>query len=141
MKTDDGETMATTRTSEEIEREAEENRKEALLASTQSLQPNFNRSNVTPKQISKLQELHKRRMQIKASTKIHKKPPKASKKCQSKAIEDGEKSSKQLKESTSSSTLEEQNHDKTVVTVTKKKPQKLFWGLDTRERWERKANM
>ncbi|XP_010420295.1 PREDICTED: uncharacterized protein LOC104705902 [Camelina sativa] len=140
MNADDGEAMATTRTSEEIEREAEENRKEALLASTQSLQPNFNRSNVTPKQISKLQELHKRRMEIKARTKIHKKPPKASQKCQSKAIEDGKISSKQLKESTSSSTVEEQNHDKTVVTVPKK-PQKLFWGLDTRERWERKANM
>lgn len=50
------ETMtATTRKREEIEREAEENRKEALLASTQSLQPNFNRSNITQKQISKLQ--------------------------------------------------------------------------------------
>ncbi|CAA0402927.1 unnamed protein product [Arabidopsis thaliana] len=134
--------MATTRTNEEIDREAEENRKEALLASTQSLQPNFNRSNLTQKQISKLQELHKRRMQIKANAKIHKKKPKASKNSQSKAIEDGE-SSKKLKEptsSSSSSTLEEQNHNKTVVTVPKK-PQKLFWGLDTRERWERKANM
>jgi len=47
--------MATTRTNEEIDREAEENRKEALLASTLSLQPNFNRSNLTQKQISKLQ--------------------------------------------------------------------------------------
>ncbi|EFH50019.1 hypothetical protein ARALYDRAFT_488468 [Arabidopsis lyrata subsp. lyrata] len=129
--------MATTRrTSEEIDREAEENRKEALLASTLSLQPNFNRSNVSQKQISKLQELHKRRMQIKANTKIHKKP-KASKNSQ---IKDGESSNK-LKESTSfSSTLEEQNHSKTLGT-TPKKPQKLFWGLDTRERWERKANM
>ncbi|EOA23049.1 hypothetical protein CARUB_v10003819mg [Capsella rubella] len=131
--------MATTRTSDEIDREAEENRKEALLASTQSLQPNFSRSNVTQKQISKLQELHKRRMQIKANTKIHKKP-KASKNCQSKAIEDGQQSSQKFKESTSSSTLEEQNHNKTQVTVPTK-PQKLFWGLDTRERWERKANM
>lgn len=52
----DGEAMATRRrTSEEIDREAEENRKEALLASTLSLQPNFNRSNVSQKQISKLQ--------------------------------------------------------------------------------------
>ncbi|KFK25848.1 hypothetical protein AALP_AA8G170400 [Arabis alpina] len=74
----DGETMATR---EEIDREAEENRKEALLASTQSLQPNFNRSNLTHKQISKLQELHKKRMQIKANSKVHKKPQ-ASKKSQ-----------------------------------------------------------
>ncbi|KAL1205830.1 hypothetical protein V5N11_017918 [Cardamine amara subsp. amara] len=135
----DGETMATTRTRQEIDREAEENRKEALLASTLSLQPNFNPSNVTQKQVSKLQELHKRRMQIKANSKIHKKP-KASKNSQSIAIEDGE-SSKKLKESTSSSssTLEQQ-HNKTLVTAPKK-PQKLFWGLDTRERWERKANM
>ncbi|CAA7018171.1 unnamed protein product [Microthlaspi erraticum] len=132
----DGETMASTRTREEVDREAEENRKEALLASTQSLQPNFNGSNVTQKQISKLQELHKRRMQIKANSKIHKKP-KASKNSQRRAIEDGE-NSKKLNESTSS-TSEQQQH-RPVVTVPKK-PQKLYWGLDTRERWERKANM
>jgi hypothetical protein len=137
MDAADGETMAATRTREENEREAEENRKEALLASTQSLQPNFSGSNVTQKQISKLQELHKRRMQIKANSKIHTKP-KASKNSQFRAIEDG-KSSKKLKESTSSSTLEQQQH-KTVVTVPKKR-QTLYWGLDTRERWERKANM
>ncbi|KAL0728013.1 hypothetical protein Bca4012_024106 [Brassica carinata] len=135
---DDGETTAaaTRRTREEIiEREAEENRKEALLASTQSLQPNFNRSNVTQKQISKLQELHKRRMKIKANSKILKKPKG---KQQSRAVEDGE-SSKVLKESSSSSstTLEQQ----TVVTAAPMKPQKLYWGLDTKERWERKANM
>jgi len=76
-------------------------------------------------------------MQIKANSKIHNKP-KASKNSQSRAIEDGE-SSKKLKESTSSSTLEQQQH-KTVVTVPKKR-QTLYWGLDTRERWERKANM
>ncbi|CAF1886569.1 BnaC02g06420D [Brassica napus] len=129
---DDGETLtATTRKREEIEREAEENRKEALLASTQSLQPNFNRSNVTQKQISKLQELHKRRMKIKANSKKHKA------KQQRRAVEDGE-SSKVLKESTSSSssttTLEQQP-------AAPMKPQKLYWGLDTKERWERKANM
>ncbi|KAF2597093.1 hypothetical protein F2Q68_00007387 [Brassica cretica] len=129
---DDGETLtATTRKSEEIEREeAGENRKEALLASTESLQPNFNRSNVTQKQISKLQELHKRRMKIKANSK----KPKA--KQQSRAVEDGE-SSKILKESTTSSsttTLEQQP-------AAPMKPQKLYWGLDTKERWERKANM
>ncbi|CAN7121432.1 unnamed protein product [Brassica rapa subsp. narinosa] len=127
---DDGETMtATTR-----KREAEENRKEALLASTQSLQPNFNRSNVSQKQISKLQELHKRRMKIKANSKMQKKPKG---KQQSRAVEDGE-SSKVLKESTTSSssttTLEQQP-------AAPMKPQKLYWGLDTKERWERKANM
>ncbi|ESQ41600.1 hypothetical protein EUTSA_v10014997mg [Eutrema salsugineum] len=131
----DGETMATTRTREEIDKDAEENRKEALLASTESLQPNFNRSSVTEKQISKLQELHKRRMQIKASSKIHKKS-KGSKNSQSRAIKDGE-SSKKLKESTSSTTTLERHHHKTVPMI----PQKLYWGLDTKERWERKANM
>ncbi|KAJ0232602.1 hypothetical protein HA466_0288510 [Hirschfeldia incana] len=133
---DDGETMtATTKEREEIEREAEENRKEALLASTESLQPNFNRSNISQKQISKLQELHKRRMKIKANSKILKKP-KAKQKQQSGAVEDGE-SSKVLKEA---STLEQQ-HNKTLVTAAPMKPQKLYWGLDTKERWERKANM
>ncbi|KAH0888326.1 hypothetical protein HID58_050755, partial [Brassica napus] len=52
-------------------------------------------------------------------------------------------SSKKLKES---STLEELHHHhyhhKTEVTVPKR-PQKLYpvWGLDSKERWERKANM
>ncbi|CAN8256124.1 unnamed protein product [Cochlearia groenlandica] len=133
------ETITTRRTIEEIEREAEENRKEALLASTHSLQPNFNRSNVTHKQISKLQELHKRRMQLKANSKIHKKP-KESKKSQCKAAEDGE-SSKKLKESTSSSTTFEQKHHHKKVVTAPMVPQKLYWGLDTKERWERKANM
>ncbi|CAH2072629.1 unnamed protein product [Thlaspi arvense] len=132
----DGETTATI---EKIDRNSDENRKEALLASTESLQPNFNRSNVTQKQISKLQELHKRRMQIKAYSKIHKKP-KESKSSRSRAIEDGE-SFKKLKESdSSSSTLERHDHHKTAVTVLKI-PQKLYWGLDAKERWERKANM
>ncbi|KAF8053771.1 hypothetical protein N665_1375s0009 [Sinapis alba] len=134
----DGETMPAAatmaRTREGIEREAEENRKEALLASTQSLQPNFNRTNVTQKQISKLQELHKRRMKMKANSKIQKK---TKGKQQSRAVEDGE-SSKILKESTSSTTLEQQP---VVVTAAPMKPQKLYWGLDTKERWERKANM
>ncbi|XP_056858906.1 uncharacterized protein LOC108833663 [Raphanus sativus] len=135
------ETMtATTRKREEIEREAEENRKEALLASTQSLQPNFNRSNITQKQISKLQELHKRRMKIKANSKIQKKPKGKQQQQQSRAVEDGE-SSKVLKETTSSSPTLEQQHQKTVVSAATMKPQKLYWGLDTKERWERKANM
>ncbi|KAH0895830.1 hypothetical protein HID58_045398 [Brassica napus] len=126
---DDGETMTATTS----KREAEENRKEALLASTQSLQPNFNRSNVSQKQISKLQELHKRRMKIKANSK----KPKAKLSMKSRAVEDGG-SSKILKESTTSSssttTLEQQP-------AAPMKPQKLYWGLDTKERWERKANM
>ncbi|CAN7037848.1 hypothetical protein IGI04_004870 [Brassica rapa subsp. trilocularis] len=128
---DDEETMTATTS----KREAEENRKEALLASTQSLQPNFNRSNVSQKQISKLQDLHKRRMKIKANSK----KPKAKLSMKSRSVEDGE-SSKVLKESTTSSsstTLEQQ----TVVTAAPMKPQKLYWGLDTKERWERKANM
>ncbi|CAH8317196.1 unnamed protein product [Eruca vesicaria subsp. sativa] len=134
----DGETpAATTRKREEIERESEENRKEALLASTQSLQPNFNRSNVTQKQISKLQELHKRRMKIKANSKMQKKPK--AKQQSSRAFEEDGESSKVLKETT---TLEEKHqHKKTVVTAAPMKPQKLYWGLDTKERWERKANM
>nr|ABD96920.1 hypothetical protein [Tarenaya spinosa] len=56
-----------------VDEEAEEDRKESILASTPSLQPNFKRSSVTHQQILKLQELHKRRMQIKAKSKIQKK--------------------------------------------------------------------
>ncbi|KAF2580786.1 hypothetical protein F2Q68_00000547, partial [Brassica cretica] len=103
---------------DEDEREAEENRKEKLLASTQSLQPNFNRSNVTE---------HYYRSYTRDSG----------------AAEDGV-SSKKLKES---STLEElhhhhhhHHHHKTEVTSTKEAT-KAVWGLDSKERWERKANM
>ncbi|KAF3542673.1 hypothetical protein DY000_02000654 [Brassica cretica] len=93
---------------DEDEREAEENRKEKLLASTQSLQPNFNRSNVTE---------HYYRSYTRDSG----------------AAEDGV-SSKKLKES---STLEElhhhhHHHHKTEVTVPKR-PQKLYGGLIPRK--------
>ncbi|MBA0769944.1 hypothetical protein Gotri_018630 [Gossypium trilobum] len=54
--------------------EEEDNRRETAIASTGSLQPNFKPVGVTPQQLSKFQELHRRRLQIKAKSKIHKKP-------------------------------------------------------------------
>ncbi|KAG2303860.1 hypothetical protein Bca52824_032511 [Brassica carinata] len=59
-------------------------------------------------------------MKIKANSKILKKPKGKQK---SRAVEDGE-SSKISKESTSSTTLEQQS----VVTAAPMKPQKLYWG-------------
>ncbi|XP_012855952.1 PREDICTED: uncharacterized protein LOC105975316 [Erythranthe guttata] len=56
----------------ETEQEADE-RREAAIASSVSLRPNFKpKTGLTESQLSKFQELHKRRLQIKAKSKVHK---------------------------------------------------------------------
>ncbi|KAL0350316.1 UNVERIFIED_CONTAM: hypothetical protein Sradi_4180800 [Sesamum radiatum] len=56
----------------EAEDEADE-RREAAIASVAALRPNFKpKSRLTEAQLSKFQELHRRRLQIKAKSKAHK---------------------------------------------------------------------
>ncbi|CAA3028975.1 Hypothetical predicted protein [Olea europaea subsp. europaea] len=58
-----------------MERGEDDERREASIASAASLRPNFKpKSGLTPSQLSKFQELHRRRLQIKARSKIKKKP-------------------------------------------------------------------
>ncbi|KAK9091357.1 hypothetical protein Sjap_024534 [Stephania japonica] len=50
----------------------EDERKEASIAKSAALQPEFRSKSLKEEQIEKFKELHKKRLQIKAKTKIHK---------------------------------------------------------------------
>jgi len=122
-------------------------RREAAIAATPVLQPNFQAESVSHEQLQKLKELRRRRLQIKKTTSSFKKiKDKASK--ASEIITKGditqkdresivpEESYHYVKNVDVHKTSKEQN-----VPLPWKKRQKLHWGLDTRERWERKGNM
>lgn len=127
-------------------------RREAAIAATPVLQPNFQAESVSHEQLQKLKELRRRRLQIKKTTSSFKKikgnttADKASK--ASEIITKGditqkdresivpEESYHYVKNVDVHKTSKEQN-----VPLPQKKRQKLHWGLDTRERWERKGNM
>ncbi|KAJ9540926.1 hypothetical protein OSB04_027432 [Centaurea solstitialis] len=125
-------------------------RREAAIASSACLNPKFSpSSDVSRARLSKFQELHKRRLQIKGKSKVKKKPKisrgKSSTASSSEADEcKNEISCKTAKDATNSPSLD--SHQNTISPMPKdvaplKKPQKLHWGLDTKERWERKSNM
>ncbi|XVF20765.1 hypothetical protein REPUB_Repub12eG0031300 [Reevesia pubescens] len=125
------------------EEKEEENRREVAIASTLCLQSNFKPVGVTLHQLSKFQELHRRRLPIKLKSKIHKRPKELSTTYSQEADPNtkvGDSSVSNLK-----SDNEDDNpftwQDNVVVNLATEKRQKLHWGLDTKERWERKANM
>ncbi|XP_027357537.1 uncharacterized protein LOC113866935 [Abrus precatorius] len=136
-----------------MEKEEEDRRREAAIASTPSLQPNFNSKGVvTQHQLQKFRELHQRRLQLKSKSKFKTKP------------KDGSKKKSQCRDLLSSQTsgtqglkvdnkepsfldgcegFDSRNEDSknNISVLSSSKKQKLHWGLDTRERWERKSNM
>ncbi|XP_076929852.1 uncharacterized protein LOC143594416 [Bidens hawaiensis] len=119
--------------------EEEESRREAAIA---SLASKFTSpSAASQARLSKFQELHKRRLQIKSKPKIKKKTK------GSKLQEDGEtKILHKTTEDYGNPITLDGGHQENVEAVAKmasNKPQKkkLHWGLDTKERWERKSNM
>ncbi|XP_059451449.1 uncharacterized protein LOC132182274 isoform X2 [Corylus avellana] len=135
------------------EEQLEDERREELIASTPSLQPNFKaKGGITQTQLSKFHELHKRRLQIKSKSKIKKKSKDGNGKSHSKdrsvldcvdadstiSIEESSVSNSESHNNTDSSSLKQNN---VAAPLALKKRQKLHWGLDTKERWERKANM
>ncbi|XP_062152904.1 uncharacterized protein LOC133861195 isoform X2 [Alnus glutinosa] len=130
----------------------EDERREELIASTPSLQPNFKaKGGVTHAQLSKFQELHMRRLQIKSKSKIKKKSKDGNGKSHSKdcSVQDSVNDDSTISiEESSVSNSERNNKDGTSLKqnnvaspLALKRRQKLHWGLDTKERWERKANM
>ncbi|XP_034706200.1 uncharacterized protein LOC117929879 [Vitis riparia] len=133
----------------------EDERREAAIASTPSLQSDFKPVGVTNLQLSKFQELHKRRLQIKEGSKYQKKSKdwagksygKESKYLKVKDCTE-ENASITIEESSVSTSKSNNVKDKPSLQqgdiathLASKKRQKLHWGLDTKERWERKANM
>ncbi|KAL6960980.1 hypothetical protein U1Q18_038745 [Sarracenia purpurea var. burkii] len=136
----------------EPETEDEDNRREAAIASRPSLKDNFKASAVTQAQLSKFQELHKRRLQIKSRAKIKNKAKGKSNEASKSRMKNldfiEEVSSKETEDSGVSilkgnaikNTVSPQKENEAVHFGAMKR-QKLHWGLDTKERWERKANM
>ncbi|XP_065848332.1 uncharacterized protein [Euphorbia lathyris] len=132
---------------EEIEEEDDE-RRETALTSTPSLQPGFKPTRISQDQVSKLHELHRRRLKIKS--KIHKKLKDGNGRsyCKDLNHDDGKTSVSETEHSKASDLKRSQGNiafsaqqNNVAALDLQKKRQKLYWGLDTRERWERKANM
>ncbi|XP_011622601.1 uncharacterized protein LOC18432176 isoform X2 [Amborella trichopoda] len=123
----------------------DEERREAAMAAASALQPNFQSSSVTEDQLAKLKELRRRRLQIKASAAKSRtlKNLKGASKHKFISQESQTRSAGALAETLSASTVEgtciKEQEQTPSLTLTKR--QKLHWGLDTKERWERKANM
>ncbi|KAK6255739.1 hypothetical protein SCA6_017044 [Theobroma cacao] len=122
------------------EEEEEDNRREAAIASTLSLQPNFKPVGVSHQQLSKFRELHRRRLQLKAKSKIHKKPKDQTKKFHAEDLNtiDSQEADSNTKVEDSSvpnlkSHSEDDNpfaqQDNVVVQDAPKKRQKLHWGV------------
>ncbi|KAF8390106.1 hypothetical protein HHK36_024628 [Tetracentron sinense] len=133
----------------------EDERREAAIAAASVLQPNFKSGSVRRDQLNKFKELHRRRLQIKSNSKIQKNSKanasgagkahgeklgaKASKvKDTSVMIDDSSVSTSKGNNTKDISSLQQ---DKASASLVSKKHPKLHWGLDTKERWERKANM
>ncbi|PRQ39228.1 hypothetical protein RchiOBHm_Chr4g0422841 [Rosa chinensis] len=125
----------------------EEERKEAAIASTAVLQPNFKPRGITQDQLSKFQELHRKRLQIKSKSKFEKKPKAGTGKSHRKNHNPRDSTNEDSSVSVEDSAVpNSESHDNGSSSLPQqedapKKRQKLHWGLDTKERWERKANM
>ncbi|XP_022991051.1 uncharacterized protein LOC111487757 isoform X2 [Cucurbita maxima] len=92
-------------------------------------------------------ELHRRRLQIKSRSKIRKNTKGLTGKSQIKDLNTIDEVNEDEHSRLSSSDIdfgEKNSHvqrDNTKTTLPSKKLHKLHWGLDTKEPWERKANM
>ncbi|XP_068336158.1 uncharacterized protein [Pyrus communis] len=133
------------------EGDKEDERKEAAIASTPCLQPNYKPKSLTQTQLSKFQELHQRRLQIKSKSKMGKKPKDSRGKSHSIDLTARDTANQDSVITLETSTVcDSENHKNETSSVVQhediavraqKKRHKLHWGLDTKERWERKANM
>ncbi|CAH1437309.1 unnamed protein product [Lactuca virosa] len=126
----------------------EDERREAAIASAACLNPKFKPSfAVAQARLSKFQELHKRRLQIKEKSKVKKKSQ--GKPSRPNRLEEKDNHvdefvaskipCKTAEDTPSSTSLDVSSMPKPQIPS--KKPYKLHWGLDTKERWERKSNM
>ncbi|XP_004232346.2 uncharacterized protein [Solanum lycopersicum] len=136
-----------------VSMEEDDGRREAAIASVPSLQPNFtNKNGVNNAQVSKFQELHRRRLKIKAKSKVKDKTKgtvvstkkyngeDVNAKCKAIMDEKSIETAKDVRITLSISSTTDLSSSQEDNTLSKKR-QKLHWGLDTKERWERKSNM
>ncbi|PKA64658.1 hypothetical protein AXF42_Ash007405 [Apostasia shenzhenica] len=129
------------------EEAAEHDRREAALAATPILQPNFKSSRVTQAQLDKFRDLHKRRLQLKWISKNKGNPKgnasKVGKACVNKLEEDhkSDAENRSLDVPNLSAVNKHNLTDEEVAAAVPKRRKKLHWGLEAKHRWERKANM
>lgn len=130
----------------------EDERREASISSNPCLGSNFKSSGITQDQLSKFRELQRRRLQVASKSKFKKKrkgPSDLKGKFSSDLDVKGsldENTDQGLNESSvSSSSNDDKNEISSLCSQVDVHPalrkKKLHWGLDTKERWERKANM
>ncbi|KAL9255263.1 hypothetical protein AKJ16_DCAP06156 [Drosera capensis] len=122
----------------------EDERSEPSIASTPYLEhANPKPHGVTQAQLSKFQELHRRRLQMKSKFK-HKKKAKDGKvlKLQEKSHNETDNIDVKADKLDASSTAKDNSASFQIGIdqILNRRP-KLHWGLDAKERWERKANM
>ncbi|XP_044976708.1 uncharacterized protein LOC123444149 isoform X1 [Hordeum vulgare subsp. vulgare] len=119
--------------------------KEDALASSRLLDPEFKPSKLSQDQLDKFKELHKKRLQLKEKTKSKGKP-KGRAGTNTNVANDSQFSNKD--KSIDSAAIDVQHTTSTTGAQANLAPslplrnkRKLHWGLDVKERWERKANM
>ncbi|KAK3161618.1 hypothetical protein QOZ80_1BG0079370 [Eleusine coracana subsp. coracana] len=124
--------------------DGEAKRKEAALASSRLLDPGFKPSKLSQDQLDKFKELHKKRLQIKEKEK-HKRKSKGSTTWNTKITQDCKSMDKD--ESADNTPAAHNTSSPTEIqgdpasALSSRNKRKLHWGLDVKERWERKANM
>ncbi|XP_062180191.1 uncharacterized protein LOC133884692 [Phragmites australis] len=123
--------------------EDEAKRKEDALASSRLLDPGFKPSKLSQDQLDKFKELHKKRLQIMEKPK-NKRKYKGSTGI-TKVTDDYKFTDK---DESAHNTPTNVHHTSTTgfkgesaSTLSSRNKRKLHWGLDIKERWERKANM
>ncbi|KAK7364832.1 hypothetical protein VNO80_13576 [Phaseolus coccineus] len=139
------------KTKERMEKEEEDRRREAAIASTPCLRPNFNPKGVTQLQLQKFRELHKKRLQVKSKSKFKiKSKDGANKKSHSDDLSSQDSVAQGSKVDHKESGFwndcegfDSRNEDAkdNIPVISAPNKQKLHWGLDTKNRWERKSNM
>ncbi|CAO1945594.1 unnamed protein product [Urochloa humidicola] len=124
--------------------EDEAKRKEEL-ASSRLLDPGFKPSKLSQDRLDKFKELHKKRLQMTEKTKYKRKPKgitgrstKVNTDYKFTGKDECADSSPRNVHDTSSVTGIQEDHASALSSRNKRK---LHWGLDIKERWERKANM
>ncbi|CAM0882188.1 unnamed protein product [Alopecurus aequalis] len=119
--------------------------KEEALAASRLLDPQFKPSKLSQDRLDKFKELHKKRLQISEKTK-YKGKSSGSTSRNTKVSNDSEFNYKDKSvdntaidvHHTTSNTGPQENH---ATSLPLRNKRKLHWGLDVKERWERKANM
>uniref|UniRef100_A0ACD5VJU5 Uncharacterized protein n=1 Tax=Avena sativa TaxID=4498 RepID=A0ACD5VJU5_AVESA len=119
--------------------------KEEALASSRLLDPEFKPSKLSQDRLDKFKELHKKWLQINEKTKFKGKSrgstSRNTKVCSDSKFSDEDKSVDNTAidvHHTTSTTGTQENH---AASLPLRNKRKLHWGLDVKERWERKANM